>query len=69
MGAFVHAQTIDVTIFKIVPSFGASFDYVCPSPSSMDVSHTSTSMFQKKSMKKMVPSIYASKPRKCVCHG
>jgi hypothetical protein len=26
----------------------------------MDVSHTSTSMFEEKSMKKMVPSIYAS---------
>jgi hypothetical protein len=66
MGAFVHDQDVDVTSSKIVPSFGVSFGYVCPSPNSVDVSHISTSMFQKKSMKKMLPSICASKPRKYV---
>jgi hypothetical protein len=45
MGAFVHDRDVDVTSSKIVPSFGVSFGYVYLSPSSVDVSHISTSMF------------------------
>jgi hypothetical protein len=57
MRAFVLAQDASVMSSRIVLSSSVFSYNVCPNFNSMDVSHVSTSMSQKKNMKKMVPFI------------